>query len=120
MSPYRDKVKDREWHRDVMRKRRALGLCGRSAAFHIFERDNFRCQYCGKTPKDGIQLEVDHIIPKCLGGNDSDDNLITSCAQCNGSQSRHLLSPSAEQSIKDRCKVTPKVDADGNVIYEEG
>lgn len=51
--------------------------------FHIFQRDNFTCQYCGKTRKNGTRLEIDHIIPKSKGGKDTVDNLITSCSECN-------------------------------------
>jgi len=51
--------------------------------FKIFERDNFTCQYCGVTPKDGAKLHVDHIIPVDKGGDNSESNLITSCQRCN-------------------------------------
>lgn len=51
--------------------------------FSIFERDRFRCVYCGKTSLDGIELHVDHIVPKKLGGNDMADNLVTACIECN-------------------------------------
>ena len=50
--------------------------------FEVFKRDNFCCQYCGNTPPKVI-LEVDHIIPACCGGNNSIDNLTTSCFECN-------------------------------------
>lgn len=50
--------------------------------FEIFKRDNFTCQYCGKRPPE-VVLEVDHIISKKDGGKDNDENLITSCFECN-------------------------------------
>lgn len=50
--------------------------------FEVFKRDGFRCAYCGKTPPE-VVLEVDHIDPKANGGNDSIDNLITACFDCN-------------------------------------
>jgi hypothetical protein len=50
--------------------------------FEIFKRDNFTCQYFGsKTPN--VILEVDHVLPISKGGNNSIDNLITSCFDCN-------------------------------------
>lgn len=51
--------------------------------FSIFKRDNFTCQYCGKTVKDGIKLHVDHMIPLIKGGSNNRTNLITSCQKCN-------------------------------------
>ena len=50
--------------------------------YNIMKRDNFTCQYCGaKSPE--VQLEVDHMIPKSKGGQDTPDNLITACINCN-------------------------------------
>lgn len=34
----------------------------------ILKRDGYRCVICGKGPKEGYELHVDHIIPKELGG----------------------------------------------------
>lgn len=47
---------------------------------YIFKRDKYICSYCGKV---GGKLEVDHIIPFSKGGNDSFENLTTSCRTCN-------------------------------------
>ena len=58
--------------------------------FAVLERDEFRCQYCGATPKNGA-LEVDHIIPVSKGGETSAENLITSCEPCNkGKSNKHV------------------------------
>ena len=98
----------KDYQREYMRKRRGSNLEGaamtvrpkrRSSRFQILERDNFRCQYCGKTPKDDIRLEVDHIIPLCEGGDDVDSNLITACFDCNRSKAGNRLNYDAEQSI---------------------
>lgn len=47
---------------------------------NILTRDNNQCQYCGthKGP-----MTVDHIIPKTVGGKDTWENLVCSCARCN-------------------------------------
>lgn len=60
--------------------------------FIIFERDCFRCIYCGASPKDdGVKLEVDHVIPFSAGGASSAANLVTSCKRCNRQKKiRHL------------------------------
>lgn len=54
--------------------------------FEIFKRDSFTCQYCGAHPP-AVILEVDHIEPVALGGTNDDDNLITSCFDCNRGKS---------------------------------
>ena len=50
--------------------------------YHVFLRDRFSCQYCGKTlpAKD---LTFDHIIPRCKGGITSWGNVVTCCQQDN-------------------------------------
>jgi len=50
--------------------------------FAVLDRDGFRCKYCGKTAGES-KLEVDHVIPVTLGGDDTMDNLATSCKKCN-------------------------------------
>lgn len=45
----------------------------------IYRRDNNTCQYCGSTRS----LTIDHLIPKCRGGEDSWTNLTLACAVCN-------------------------------------
>lgn len=46
----------------------------------VFRRDNFTCQYCGKT---NPQLTIDHVIPRHMGGHHTWDNVVTACARCN-------------------------------------
>ena len=48
----------------------------------ILERDYFTCRYCG----DPNATHVDHIIPKCQGGTDDPDNLVSACEHCNCSK----------------------------------
>ena len=58
--------------------------------FEVFKRDNFKCQYCGKSAPDVI-LNVDHLVPVKHGGNNDMLNLITSCLECNqGKKARKL------------------------------
>ena len=45
----------------------------------ILIRDKFECQYCGSKEF----LEIDHIIPLSKGGNNEEENLVTSCHRCN-------------------------------------
>jgi 5-methylcytosine-specific restriction endonuclease McrA len=55
--------------------------------FVIFERDNFRCFYCGRVSfENSIELQLDHVIPKIDGGKDIAINLVASCCDCNQSK----------------------------------
>lgn len=55
--------------------------------FIIFERDDFRCFYCGRTSyEDKVKLHVDHVFPVALGGEDKAYNLVTACEECNYSK----------------------------------
>ena len=47
---------------------------------NILVRDNYTCQYCGKQNKS---LTVDHVIPKFRGGQDTWENLVAACKECN-------------------------------------
>ncbi|KJV07582.1 HNH endonuclease [Methylocucumis oryzae] len=52
----------------------------------IFERDCFRCVYCGfdgNSFRTWAFLQVDHFKPKSRGGTDEKSNLVTSCCICN-------------------------------------
>ncbi len=49
----------------------------------ILERDGYKCVMCGKGVKDGVELHVDHIKPKDLGGKATIENGQTLCAQHN-------------------------------------
>ena len=59
--------------------------------FKILSRDGFRCQYCGRSSKNGAILEIDHINPIASGGLATEENLITSCFECNSGKGDHLL-----------------------------
>lgn len=59
--------------------------------FKVFMRDNFICQYCGKTAQDGAKLEADHIIAYSNGGETILENLRTACWTCNNGKSNIQL-----------------------------
>lgn len=50
--------------------------------FAILRRDDFTCQYCGRSSPE-VQLHVDHVIPVAVGGTNRRQNLVTSCQDCN-------------------------------------
>ena len=49
----------------------------------ILKRDGYKCVVCGRGLKDGVELQVDHIKPKSLGGKAIIENGQTLCAQHN-------------------------------------
>jgi len=49
----------------------------------ILRRDNYRCVICGRGREDGVELQIDHIKPKDLGGKATIENGQTLCAQHN-------------------------------------
>ncbi|MDO8528297.1 MAG: HNH endonuclease [Nanoarchaeota archaeon] len=49
----------------------------------ILKRDDYKCVICGRGKKEGIELQVDHIKPKYLGGKATIENGQTLCAQHN-------------------------------------
>ena len=71
--------------------------------FDVFKRDQFQCQYCGNTPPS-VVLEVDHINPVSKGGDNSIDNLITSCFDCNRGKSADTLDKIPE-TIKTKASI---------------
>jgi HNH endonuclease len=49
---------------------------------HVYKRDDFTCQYCGKMDIYSC-LNYDHVIPRSLGGRTNWENIVTSCYSCN-------------------------------------
>lgn len=49
----------------------------------ILKRDGYKCVVCGRGKKEGVELHVDHIKPKYLGGISTKENGQTLCAQHN-------------------------------------
>src|SRR5579863_2726386 len=49
---------------------------------NLMFRDAHQCQYCGKQPplRD---LNIDHVVPRSRGGDDTWENLVTACRVCN-------------------------------------
>jgi 5-methylcytosine-specific restriction endonuclease McrA len=48
----------------------------------VFNRDHFTCLYCGKQPGTN-KLTLDHVIPRCRGGETSWSNGASACQPCN-------------------------------------
>lgn len=65
----------------------------------IYRRDNHSCQYCGSTRN----LTIDHLIPRCRGGQDTWENLVIACSKCNTEKGDKPL-----QNTRLRLKKKPK------------
>ena len=62
----------------------------RFSRINIYARDNFTCQYCGvRYPRS--ELNLDHVIPRSLGGRSTWDNVVCSCLECNRRKGGHTL-----------------------------
>ncbi len=48
----------------------------------VLARDQYTCQYCGAQPTKG-QLTLDHVLPRCRGGEHTWENVVTACIPCN-------------------------------------
>ncbi|MBU2503475.1 MAG: HNH endonuclease [Nanoarchaeota archaeon] len=104
----------------------------------IFERDNYRCVICGKGPKEGVEIHVDHIKPKELGGKATIENGQTLCAQHNFQKKYYkqtetgkrmfirlceLAEKSKDPKLKKFCEdvlgVYEKHDINGHIVWEK-
>jgi len=56
---------------------------------NFFERDRYRCQYCGNNFAEH-ELNMDHVIPRAKGGRTSWENIVTSCIPCNTRKANRL------------------------------
>lgn len=64
---------------------------------NILKRDNYECQYCGKK---GGQMTTDHIIPKAMGGEDTWENLVCACVECNNRKGNRTLQAANMKLLK--------------------
>jgi 5-methylcytosine-specific restriction endonuclease McrA len=54
----------------------------RFSRYNIYARDKSTCQYCGRRlPRH--ELNLDHVIPRSLGGTSTWENVVCSCHECN-------------------------------------
>ncbi len=56
----------------------------------LFERDRHVCAYCGDV-FDKSDLSRDHIMPICKNGQDTWNNVVTSCVSCNSKKGGKTL-----------------------------
>lgn len=64
---------------------------------HVYERDDHKCQNCGRHgPRNNLELHAHHIVPKSKGGTHLTSNLVTLCEQCHKSIHSNKYAPTIE------------------------
>lgn len=71
---------------------------------NIFKRDNYTCQYCGKTVKSTADLTIDHVVARARGGITSWTNCVLSCYRCNKQKGSKTLAQAGLKLIKEPTK----------------
>jgi 5-methylcytosine-specific restriction endonuclease McrA len=54
----------------------------RYSRVNVFARDKYTCQYCGERPPRA-ELNLDHVVPRALGGKTTWENVVACCVDCN-------------------------------------
>ena len=67
----------------IFRYVRAYGRNLKYSNRFTWERDDFRCQYCGVKITAKSDLTTDHVFPESKGGKTNYDNMVTCCKGCN-------------------------------------
>lgn len=75
-------------------------MISKTLRFAVLKRDGFKCSYCG-VGADSTELQVDHVIPKALGGMDIIANLRTACRDCNIGKGATPLVPDSPSAARD-------------------
>lgn len=66
----------------------------RTKRLSIYERDHYRCRYCGQDLLPMLAaITLDHLLPTARGGTDAPENLVTACAPCNHRKADLHLAP---------------------------
>jgi uncharacterized protein YozE (UPF0346 family) len=76
---------------DFRTKPRAREGISLALRFQVFKDDNYSCQLCGGTARDGKRLEVDHKLAVARGGTNARENLWTLCFECNRGKQTHEI-----------------------------
>jgi 5-methylcytosine-specific restriction endonuclease McrA len=93
----------------------------KKSKFIIFERDNFTCFYCGKNSyQHNIILQIDHVIPRNKYGEDTAENLVTSCSECNYGKNYQILAKNNIESIQSEIKRRNNIRNIGDKIRIKG
>ena len=56
---------------------------------NVYLRDANTCQYCGRPFRDE-ELNLDHVVPRDIGGKTNWENIVTACVRCNSRKANRL------------------------------
>ena len=103
-------------------RRKTSGYISGSIKYQVLKRSKFHCELCGISA-DEKALEVDHIIPKNIGGSDDIDNFQALCYSCNAMKrdrdSTDLRQVRESYSIRDSECVFCSMDSSSFVASNE-
>ena len=69
----------------------------------LFARDNYRCQFCGRTQPELRPRECltrDHLVPLSRGGSNGWTNVLTACSSCNTRKGNLLPEEAGMQPLR--------------------
>lgn len=93
----------------------------RFSRHNIYARDQNTCQYCG-VRFSRSELNLDHVVPRRLGGRTTWENVVCCCLKCNLRKGGHTPEQAGMHlaRVPQRPKWTPMARAhDGMVRYKE-
>ena len=74
----------------VSSRPKAPRLTARELRARLIVADGLKCQGCGWVPPHEEYMEVDHRVPKSVGGRDDLRNRVLLCSPCNGAKGKKL------------------------------
>jgi len=92
----------------------------RFSRMNILLRDHYTCQYCRRKLKR-VQLNIDHVLPRSLGGRTTWENVVASCHRCNLKKGGRTPDGAGMKLLKKPCMPhqTPFASLARFVQYEE-
>lgn len=89
---------------------------------NLMLRDAHQCQYCSRRPKVS-ELNIDHVVPRSRGGQDSWENLVTACRVCNLRKGRRTPEEASMRLLrlpsKPRWSPTVQLMMGLSIVFEE-
>ncbi len=67
----------------------------------VFERDSYKCKYCGKQ-LTRFSATLDHVQPVSRGGTNALDNLVTACLHCNSSRGNRPVMEAVTRGVAEQ------------------